>query len=115
MLSFGTLIVFYYSPWFYLSLTTHTGHVLMVAHFMITGYIYAYSLVGIDPGPKRWAPPIRMLILLVAIAFHAFFGVAMMTGTTLLAPDLFDRAPPVLDARPAGRPATSRHGGLGRR
>lgn len=89
VLSFGTLIVFYYSPWFYLSLTTHTGHVLMVAHFMITGYIYAYSLVGIDPGPKRWAPPIRMLILLVAIAFHAFFGVAMMTGTTLLAPDLF--------------------------
>lgn len=88
-LSFGTLIVFYYSPWFYLALTTHTGHVLMVAHFMITGYIYAYSLVGIDPGPKRWAPPIRMLILLIAIAFHAFFGVAMMTGTTLLAPDLF--------------------------
>ncbi|HWC22106.1 MAG TPA: cytochrome c oxidase assembly protein [Flexivirga sp.] len=89
VLSFGTLIVFYYSPWFYLALTTHTGHILMVAHFTITGYIYAYSLVGIDPGPKRWAPPIRMLILLVAIAFHAFFGVAMMTGTTLLAPDLF--------------------------
>lgn len=90
VLSFGTLIVFYYSPWFYLALTTHTGHVLMVAHFMITGYIYAYSLVGIDPGPKRWAPPIRLIILLVAIAFHAFFGVAMMTGTTLLAPDLFN-------------------------
>ncbi|MBB2894002.1 cytochrome c oxidase assembly protein [Flexivirga oryzae] len=89
VLSFGTLITFYYSPWFHLSLTTHTGHILMVAHFMITGYIYAYSLVGIDPGPKRWAPPIRMLILLVAIAFHAFFGVAMMTGTTLLAPDFF--------------------------
>ncbi|RNI25404.1 cytochrome c oxidase assembly protein [Flexivirga caeni] len=88
-LSFGTLIAFYYSPWFYLSLTTHTGHVLMVTHFMITGYVYAYSLVGIDPGPKRWAPPIRMLVLLIAIAFHAFFGVAMMTGTTLLAPDFF--------------------------
>lgn len=89
VLSFGTLIAFYYSPWFYLALTTHTGHVLMVAHFMITGYIYAYSLVGVDPGPKRWGAPIRMLILLVAIAFHAFFGVAMMTGTTLLAPDFF--------------------------
>ena len=89
VLSFGTLLAFYYSPWFHLALTTHTGHLLMVAHFTITGYVYAYSLVGIDPGPKRWAPPIRMLILLVAIAFHAFFGVALMTGTTLLAPDFF--------------------------
>ncbi|WP_446666816.1 cytochrome c oxidase assembly protein [Flexivirga sp. B27] len=89
VLSFGTLIAFYYSPLFYIALTTHTGHVLMVAHFTTVGYIYAYSLVGIDPGPKLWNPPIRMLILLVAIAFHAFFGVAMMTGTTLLAPDLF--------------------------
>nr|WP_246241950.1 bifunctional copper resistance protein CopD/cytochrome c oxidase assembly protein [Flexivirga aerilata] len=85
----GTLIGFYYSPWFEQSLTTHTGHALMIAHFLLSGYVYAYSLVGIDPGPPRWSPPLRMLVLLVTIAFHAFFGVALMTGTTLLAPDFF--------------------------
>nr|WP_279672172.1 bifunctional copper resistance protein CopD/cytochrome c oxidase assembly protein [Flexivirga meconopsidis] len=104
----GTLIGFYYSPWFDQSLTTHTGHVLMVVHFLLSGYVYAYSLVGIDPGPPRWSPPLRMLVLLVTIAFHAFFGVALMTGTTLLAPDFFSVldlswvADPILDQQRGG-------------
>lgn len=89
VLMLGTLIGFYYSPWFEQALTTHTGHVLMVTHFLLTGYIYAYSLVGIDPGPPRWPAPARMLVLLVTVAFHAFFGVALMTGNALLAPDFF--------------------------
>lgn len=84
-----TLIAFYYTPWFEFSLRTHTGHVLMMVHFTLVGYLFAWAFTGIDPGPKRWSPPARLLVLLVAVAFHAFFGVAMMTGTTLLAPDVF--------------------------
>lgn len=84
-----TLIGFYYTPWFEFSLRTHTGHVLMMVHFTLVGYLFAWAFTGIDPGPKRWSPPARLLVLLVAVAFHAFFGVAMMTGTTLLAPDVF--------------------------
>ena len=33
-LFFVSLVVFYYSPLFGLALTTHTGHVLMTAHFL---------------------------------------------------------------------------------
>ncbi|TWP37954.1 cytochrome c oxidase assembly protein [Leekyejoonella antrihumi] len=88
-LMLGTLILFYYSPFFELALRTHTGHLLMMAHFMLMGYIYAWSLVGIDPGPKRWPAPLRLGILLITITFHAFFGVALMTGTTLLGADFF--------------------------
>ncbi|MBO1754785.1 cytochrome c oxidase assembly protein [Allobranchiibius sp. CTAmp26] len=86
---FVSLIVFYYSPLFHLALTTHTGHLLMMVHFMASGYLYAWALVGIDPGPRRWAPPIRLGILLIAITFHAFFGVALMTGSDLLGGDFF--------------------------
>lgn len=86
---FVSLIVFYYSPLFHLALTTHTGHLLMTVHFMASGYLYAWVLVGIDPGPRRWSPPARLVVLLIAITFHAFFGVALMTGNDLLGGDFF--------------------------
>ena len=35
------------------------------------------------------APSLRLLVLFATISFHAFFGVALTTGTTLLAPDFF--------------------------
>jgi cytochrome c oxidase assembly factor CtaG/putative copper export protein len=86
---FASLIVFYYSPLFDLSLRTHTGHVLMTLHFLLAGYLFAWVLVGIDPGPKRWPPVLLLVILFGTISFHAFFGVALTSGTTLLAPGFF--------------------------
>ena len=87
---FGSLIIFYFSPLFELALRTHTGHVLMTTHFLLAGYLFAWVLVGIDPGPRRWAPPLLLVILFGTISFHAFFGVALTTGTTLLAPTFFE-------------------------
>jgi putative copper resistance protein D len=89
LLFFVSLVVFYYSALFGLALTTHTGHVLMTAHFVVTGYLFAWAMVGRDPGPSKWAPSLRLLILLITVSFHAFFGVALMSGTTLLAPEFF--------------------------
>jgi len=86
---FGSLIVFYFSPLFELALRTHTGHVLMITHFLLAGYLFAWVLVGIDPGPRRWPPAILLVILFGTISFHAFFGVALTSGTTLLAPTFF--------------------------
>lgn len=86
---FGSLVVFYFTPLFELALTTHTGHVLMTAHFLLAGYLFAWVLVGIDPGPRRWPPSLRLVILFATISFHAFFGVALTTGTTVLAPAFY--------------------------
>jgi cytochrome c oxidase assembly factor CtaG/putative copper export protein len=86
---FGSLVAFYFSPLFELALRTHTGHVLMTTHFLLAGYLFAWVLVGIDPGPRRWPPVLRLLVLFATISFHAFFGVALTTGTTLLAPTFF--------------------------
>jgi putative copper resistance protein D len=86
---FMSLVVFYWTGLFELALTTHTGHLLMTAHFLLTGYLFAWVLIGVDPGPKRWSPALRLIVLFATIAFHAFFGVAMITGTALLAGDFF--------------------------
>src|SRR5664280_1610733 len=85
----GSLIVFYFSPLFELALRTHTGHILMTAQFLLAGYLFAWVLVGVDPGPRRWPPVMLLVILFGTISFHAFFGVALTSGTTLLAPTFF--------------------------
>ena len=87
---FGSLVVFYFSPLFELALRTHTGHVLMTLHFLLAGYLFAWVLVGVDPGPRRWPPLFRLVILFATVSFHAFFGVALTTGTTLLAPSFYE-------------------------
>jgi putative copper resistance protein D len=85
----GSLIVFYYSPIFEFVLRNHAGHIWMFVHFTLAGYFFANALVGIDPGPKRPAYPMRIVLLFATMAFHAFFGVAMMSSEALLAPTYF--------------------------
>lgn len=86
---FVSLMGFYYSPAFGAALQTHTGHVLMTVHFLLTGYLFVWSLIGIDPGPPKLPAPLRLLVLLVTVAAHAFFGVALMSSTALMAPEFF--------------------------
>jgi len=85
----GSMIVFYYTPAFELAMTTYVGHLVMLLHFTLAGYLFANALVGIDPGPHRPGWPQRLLLLLVTMAFHAFFGVSLTTGTRLLVPEWF--------------------------
>ncbi|GAB79403.1 cytochrome c oxidase assembly protein [Austwickia chelonae] len=86
----GSLYVFYFTGLFELALRTHTGHVAMVVHFMLAGYVFCWSLIGIDPGPRRWPPSLRLVALFVTMSVHAFFGVAIMSASTLLAPGFFE-------------------------
>ncbi|NAZ86618.1 cytochrome c oxidase assembly protein, partial [Kineococcus indalonis] len=102
----GSLIVFYYSPLFELALRTHVGHELMMLHFLGTGYLFSSVLIGVDPGAHRPAHPLRLILLLATMGFHAFFGVALMQGTQLLAPDWFAQVAPGTDLL-----ADQQHGG----
>jgi cytochrome c oxidase assembly factor CtaG/putative copper export protein len=85
----GSLILFYFTPLFELALTTHLGHIGMVVHFTLAGYMFVNVLIGIDPGPARPSYPLRLLLLFATMAFHAFFGVALISMTSLLAADYF--------------------------
>lgn len=80
----GSIIIFYFSPLFGLAMRYHVGHELMNTHFLITGYLFVLALIGIDPIPRRAAYPLRLLLLLGTMAFHAFFGVAVMSSKSLL-------------------------------
>jgi cytochrome c oxidase assembly factor CtaG/putative copper export protein len=85
----GSIVLFYYSDAFGFAMRDHVGHELMIVHFSITGYIFILSMIGTDPLPRRAPYPMRLLLLLATMGFHAFFGVAIMGGTSLLAADYF--------------------------
>ncbi|ROR96814.1 putative copper resistance protein D [Salana multivorans] len=81
----GSMILFYYTPLLLLALTNHWVHLWMIVHFTLAGYMFVNVLIGIDPGPRRPGYPLRLLLLFATMAFHAFFGLALMEGTQLLA------------------------------
>ena len=85
----GSIVLFYYSDLFGFAMREHVGHELMIVHFLLTGYIFILSMIGTDPLPRRAPYPMRLLLLLATMGFHAFFGVAIMGGTNLLAADYF--------------------------
>ncbi|KQU67387.1 hypothetical protein ASC58_12460 [Phycicoccus sp. Root101] len=85
----ASMVAFYYSPLLDLALRTHTGHVLMTLHFLLSGYLLASALVGVDPGPARPPYVFRLLLLMATFGFHALFAVALMSSSTILAQDWF--------------------------
>ncbi len=84
-----SLMVFYYSPLLSWASTTHLGHEWMILHFLLAGYLFVQALIGVDPSPHRTSYPVRMILLMGTMGFHAFFGLALMTGTSLLLPEWF--------------------------
>jgi cytochrome c oxidase assembly factor CtaG/uncharacterized membrane protein len=85
----SSLVVFYFTPIFNWATREHVGHEWMIVHFVITGYLFVQALIGVDPGPTRFGYPQRLILLIATLAFHAFFGLALMTGDTLLLADWF--------------------------
>jgi cytochrome c oxidase assembly factor CtaG len=84
-----SLVAFYYTPLFRWAMENHLGHEWMIVHFLIVGYLFVQALVGIDPVPYRLPYPFRLLLLLATMAFHAFFGLALMEGDGLLLSDWY--------------------------
>ncbi|MDT7579447.1 MAG: hypothetical protein QOK35_711 [Pseudonocardiales bacterium] len=87
----GSYYALYFSGLFAAALPEHPAHVLMNVHFLLTGLVFFWPLVGIDPAPRRLPPAARMGILFASVPFHAFFGVALMSSDTVIG-DGFYRA-----------------------
>jgi putative copper resistance protein D len=85
----GSLWAFYFSDLFRWSLYNHLGHEWMVAHFLITGYLFSMTLVGIDPVPYRLPHAGRLVLLIITMAMHAFFGIAIMSSEGLFVAEWF--------------------------
>lgn len=80
----GSIVVVYFTPLFGVMLNYHVGHEFMLIHFLITGYIFSLVLIGIDPIPYRPTFPMRLIMIIATLGYHAFVGIAIMQMDTLL-------------------------------
>jgi putative copper resistance protein D len=85
----GSLWLFYYTPIFRWATTDHIGHEWMIVHFLLAGYLFVQSLIGIDPGVNRFPYPGRVGQLLITMTVHAFFGLSIMSGSGLFLADWY--------------------------
>jgi len=80
----GSLYAVYFTPLFGTLVRYHWGHEFMSAHFLITGYLFYWGIIGVDPGPRRLPFIGRLGLLFAVMPFHAFFGIATMTMTSAI-------------------------------
>lgn len=78
----GSLYAVYFTPIFDTLVRYHWGHEFMSVHFLITGYLFFWGIIGVDPGPRRLPFIGRLGVLFAVMPFHAFFGIALMTMTS---------------------------------
>jgi len=81
----GSTFALYLSGIYPYSLDHAWAHDLVHLHFLVTGCLFAWVVVGIDPMPGRPAYGIRVLMLLAVLPFHAFLGVTLLSQNTLIA------------------------------
>jgi cytochrome c oxidase assembly factor CtaG len=80
----GSLYALYFTPLFATLMSGHLGHVAMEFHFLAVGSLFFWTLIGVDPTPRRWHPLARIGLLLAAMPFHAFFSIALMSSDRIL-------------------------------
>ncbi|HEX2384131.1 MAG TPA: cytochrome c oxidase assembly protein [Acidimicrobiales bacterium] len=85
----GTLVAYYLSPLFEQSLQHSWLHAVVHVHFLLVGCLFLWVLVGVDVMPRPLPHGARLLAVLVAVPFHAFLGVALLSTTTPLAPNVY--------------------------
>ena len=86
LLVFGfTLYALYFTPVYELSLRNDVAHAWVHVHFLVAGCLFAWTTIGLDPVPHRLPHGGRLLLVLLAVPFHAFLGLALLAGTVPLA------------------------------
>jgi cytochrome c oxidase assembly factor CtaG len=84
-----TPFVLYYSPLYEVTLRSALWHAFLHLHFVVTGSLLMWPLVGVDPVPGRLAYPFRMLVMFLMLPFHAILGISIMSATRLIAEDWY--------------------------
>ena len=62
----------------------HAAHVLMNAHFLLSGYLFYWVVIGIDPTPRPIPQVAKVGMVFASLPLHAFFGVVLMGTQTVL-------------------------------
>jgi len=63
---------------------SHIGHVAMNVHFLLSGYLFYWVVIGVDPTPRPIPPIAKVGVVFASLPLHAFFGVVLMSTQKVL-------------------------------
>jgi cytochrome c oxidase assembly factor CtaG len=63
---------------------SHMGHVAMNVHFLVSGYLFYWVVIGVDPTPRPIPPLAKVAVVFASLPLHAFFGVLLMGTRNVL-------------------------------
>jgi len=81
----GSYYVLYLGGLFESLVDYHAAHVAMNFHFIVSGYLFYWVVIGIDPAPRTLSPVAKLAMVFGSLPFHAFFGVALMSTDNVIA------------------------------
>ena len=99
--------ILYFSGLYPLSLRSTAVHEVVHLHFLLSGCLFLWPLIGLDPLPGRWPYPARALLMFLSAPLHAVLGLTIMQSRELLGGDWYPAlglawADPAADQRLAG-------------
>jgi cytochrome c oxidase assembly factor CtaG len=68
---------------------SHGAHLAMNAHFLLSGYLFYWVVIGVDPTPRPIPPLAKLAVVFGSLPLHAFFGVVLMGTQTVLAGEFY--------------------------
>ncbi|MEB3049032.1 cytochrome c oxidase assembly protein [Mycolicibacter sp. MYC123] len=68
----------YFSTLFDSIVGSHAGHLAMNVHFLLSGYLFYWVVIGVDPTPRPLPPIAKVAVVFAALPLHGFFGVLLM-------------------------------------
>ncbi|MCV7380527.1 copper resistance protein CopD [Mycobacterium alsense] len=74
----------YLSDLFDIAVSSHAGHLAMNVHFLLSGYLFYWVVIGVDPTPRPLPPLAKVAVVFASLPLHAFFGVVLMGTKTVL-------------------------------
>jgi len=93
LVAFGIFIanpfVLYFTNVYRLTLEHEWLHEFIHVHFIVTGCLFFWPLLGLDPLPNRWPYPARALLMVLSVPFHTVLGLTIMQSKTLLGGDYY--------------------------
>jgi putative copper resistance protein D len=80
----GGFYALYFGGIFDAAVDNHAAHLAMNLHFLLSGYLFYWVVIGVDPTPRPIPPLAKLGIVFGSLPFHAFFGVILMSTNTVL-------------------------------
>jgi putative copper resistance protein D len=70
---------------------SHAAHLAMNLHFLVSGYLFYWVVIGVDPTPRPIPHLAKLAMVFASLPLHAFFGVVLM-GTQSVIGESFYRS-----------------------